>query len=81
MTTPDTLYETLSQDWQKLRRTLLAPGQLYGSPTGEYQDRCRMLRRVTLTNLYRRAVVCHFGGQKTSIRINLHESNIYTGKS
>jgi hypothetical protein len=39
-----------------LRRTLLAPGQLYGSPGGEYQDSYRMLRRVTLTKLYRRAV-------------------------
>jgi len=37
------------RDWQKLRHTLLAPGQLYGSPAGEYQDGCRMLRRVTLT--------------------------------
>ena len=35
--------------WQKPRRTLLAPGQLYGSPAGEYRDCCRMLRRVTLT--------------------------------
>jgi hypothetical protein len=42
--------------WQKARRTLLAPGQLYGSPTGEYQDCYRMLRRVTLTETYRRAV-------------------------
>jgi addiction module HigA family antidote len=36
-------------NWQKMRHTLLAPGQLYGSPAGEYQDSCRMLRRVTPT--------------------------------
>jgi hypothetical protein len=32
-----------------MRHTLLAPGQLYGSPIGEYQYSCRMLRRVTQT--------------------------------
>jgi hypothetical protein len=45
------------RDWQKLRHTRLAPGQLYGSPGGEYQDSYRMLRRVTLTETYRRAVM------------------------
>ena len=49
-------YKILYLDLQKLRRTLLAPGQPRGPAGAGYQDPGRMLRRVTLTNYYRRAV-------------------------
>ena len=63
------LRSKLVPGWQKPRRTLLAPGQLYGSPAGEYQDCYRMLRQVTLTKLYRRAV--RRKGQKVLIYLTL----------
>jgi hypothetical protein len=74
--------KNLVPGWQKPRHSLPAPGQFSGPAGAGYLDPARMLRRLTQTELYRRAVSCNITHNNLIFcNIRHHESKILTSNS